>query len=124
MRSSHTLETLLVTRGILPPGILLLKRVAAIGGDQVCRSRGVVFINGEPVAEALERDREGRPLPFWEGCFTLFEGQIFLIQPPPLSFDSRYFGPVNECDVVGVAQPLWTWNPAEWDRRSAGRHQP
>jgi len=113
VRPSKTLETMLVTRGLLPPGIPLLKRVAAIGGDQVCRSGGVVSVNGETAAEVLERDLQGRPLPFWEGCLRLFDGQFFLIQPHPYSFDSRYFGPVSECDVVGIAQPLWTWNPAE-----------
>jgi type IV secretory pathway protease TraF len=23
----------------------------------------------------------------------------------------RYFGPVSKCDILGVARPLWTWNP-------------
>jgi type IV secretory pathway protease TraF len=41
----------------------------------------------------------------------LIDGEFFLLQPHPLSFDSRYFGPVLRCDVVGVARPLWTWNP-------------
>ena len=113
VRPSQTLETLLLRRGLLPPGVPLLKRVVAIGGDQVCRSAGIVLVNGEVAAEVLERDLQGRPLPFWEGCFRLFDGQFFLIQPHPYSFDSRYFGPVGECDVVGIAHPLWTWNPAE-----------
>jgi type IV secretory pathway protease TraF len=33
------------------------------------------------------------------------------LQPHPYSFDSRYFGLVLRCDVLGVARPLWTWNP-------------
>jgi conjugative transfer signal peptidase TraF len=111
IRPSETLQLLLSTHAFLPPGIPLLKRVSGIGGDRICRSAGVVFVNGEPIAEALERDQNGRSLPVWEGCFTLFEGQFFVVQPYPYSFDSRYFGPVSECQVIGVAHPIWTWNP-------------
>jgi conjugative transfer signal peptidase TraF len=113
IRPSKTLESLLVTHAVLPPGMPLLKRVAAIGGDRICRSAGVVFVNGEAVAEALERDRDGHPMPIWEGCFTLFEGQFFVVQLHPYSFDSRYFGPVSECQIIGIARPIWTWNADE-----------
>jgi conjugative transfer signal peptidase TraF len=113
IRLSKTLQSLLTQHAVLPPGIPLLKRVVAVSGDRVCRSRGLVLINGEAVAEALEQDRNGTPLPVWEGCSTLFAGQVFVVQPHPFSFDSRYFGPVNECQIIGVARPIWTWNPAE-----------
>jgi conjugative transfer signal peptidase TraF len=113
IRASKTLEHLLVTHTVLPPGIPLLKRVTALGGDRICRSAGVVFVNGEAVAEALERDRDGHPMPIWEGCFTLFDGQFFVVQPHPFSFDSRYFGPVSECQIIGIARPIWTWNADE-----------
>jgi conjugative transfer signal peptidase TraF len=109
IQPSKTLESLLVSQAFLPPGIPLLKRVAAVAGDRVCRSGGVVFVNGVAVAEALERARNGRPLPIWEGCLTLSEGQFFLIQPHYYSLDSRYFGPVNACQIIGVAHVIWTW---------------
>jgi hypothetical protein len=68
-------------------------------------------INGQVLAEVFDKDREGRPLPSWEGCIRLVDGEFFLLQPHPYSFDSRYFGPVMRCDILGVARPLWTWNP-------------
>jgi type IV secretory pathway protease TraF len=52
IRPSATLETLLATRGLLPPGVPLLKRVVAAAGDEICRSNGVVFVNGKVIAEA------------------------------------------------------------------------
>ena len=110
---SATLENLLSSHRLLPPGVPLLKRVVARGGDRICRSEGVIFVNGKTTAEALDQDAEGRPLPAWNGCLTLFSGQFFLLQPHPYSFDSRYFGPVSECEIIGVAHPLWTWNPSE-----------
>lgn len=105
---------MLVSRGILPPSVPLIKQIAAVGGDEVCRSKesgGVLSINGKVVAETFEKGRDGRSLPAWEGCMRLIDGEFFLLQPHPLSFDSRYFGPVMRCDVIGVARPLWTWNP-------------
>jgi conjugative transfer signal peptidase TraF len=107
------LELLIVARGILPPSVPLVKQVTAIGGDEVCRSNepsGTIAINGKAVAEVFDQDREGRRLPSWDGCIRLVEGEFFLLQPHPYSFDSRYFGPVSKCDIWGVARPLWTWN--------------
>lgn len=108
------LEALMAAHGILPAAVPLLKQIAAAGGDEVCRSRepaGVLAVNGRVVAEVLDRDREGRPLPSWDGCIRLVDGEFFLLQPHPHSFDSRYFGPVSRCDILGVARPIWTWNP-------------
>jgi conjugative transfer signal peptidase TraF len=108
------LELMILARGILPPSVPLVKQIAAIGGDEVCRSNmpvGSIAINGKVVAEVLDQDRDGRRLPSWDGCIHLIDGEFFLLQPHPYSFDSRYFGPVMRCDILGVARPLWTWNP-------------
>jgi conjugative transfer signal peptidase TraF len=107
-------ELMLVARGILPPSVPLLKQIAAVGGDEVCRSDepiGMITVNGKAVAETFEKDRDGRLLPAWKGCLKLVDGEFFLLQPHPFSFDSRYFGPVMRCDILGVARPVWTWNP-------------
>lgn len=107
------LELMILLRGILPPSVPLVKQVAAAGGDEVCRSDepgGTISISGKVVAETFDKDRDGRPLPAWSGCMRLVEGEFFVLQPHPYSFDSRYFGPVMSCDILGVARPLWTWN--------------
>ncbi|MEY9148701.1 S26 family signal peptidase [Bradyrhizobium elkanii] len=108
------IELMIIAHRILPTAVPLLKQIAAAGGDEVCRAKepvGTISINGKVVAEVLANDREGRPLPAWEGCMRLVEGEFFLLQPHPHSFDSRYFGPVLRCDILGVAHPIWTWNP-------------
>jgi type IV secretory pathway protease TraF len=107
---------MLIASGILPWSVPLVKQIAAIGGDEVCRSDepdGTISINGKVVAETFEKDRDGRLLPVWNGCMKLVEGEFFLLQPHPYSFDSRYFGPVLGCDILGTARPVWTWNPAK-----------
>jgi conjugative transfer signal peptidase TraF len=108
------IELLIIAHGILPTAVPLLKQIAAAGGDEVCRAKeplGTISINGKVIAEVLEKDEEGQPMPAWEGCMRLVEGEFFLLQPHPHSFDSRYFGPVLRSDILGVAHPLWTWNP-------------
>ncbi|WP_027582042.1 S26 family signal peptidase [Bradyrhizobium sp. Ai1a-2] len=113
-KPTAAIELLIVAHSILPSPVPLLKRVEGLGGDEVCRTKepiDAISINGKVVAEVLEKDKRGAPLPSWNGCMRLVEGEYFLLQPHPHSFDSRYFGPVLRCDILGVARPLWTWNP-------------
>jgi len=95
-------------RRYLPAGVPLIKRIAAMGGDDVCAFDGAIIINGEIAARLLERDHTGRPMPRWDECRTLTDDEIFLILPPTGSFDSRYFGPVPRAQIIGRLVPLWT----------------
>lgn len=102
--------TLVARRGYLPNGIPLLKRVGAMTSQRVCVGKHVVRIDGKVVADTRRADGRGRPLPVWSHCRRLHNGELFLLSATsPVSFDSRYFGPVSASDVIGVAQPLWTW---------------
>ncbi|MFN1165619.1 S26 family signal peptidase [Pseudomonas aeruginosa] len=95
-------------RGYLPAHIPLLKRVGAIAPQHVCIVAGQVRIDGVPAAAALPADRLGRPLPSWQHCRPLAEGELFLLSVTnPASFDSRYFGPVSASAVIGIAHPVW-----------------
>jgi type IV secretory pathway protease TraF len=59
---------------------------------------------------ARERDRRGRQLPTWQGCRTIHDGQVFLMNwDEPASLDGRYFGPISLSAIVGRAEPLWTF---------------
>lgn len=94
-------------RAYLPRGALLLKPVAAVGGDRVCRWRRSILINARLRAVAADSDRAGRPLPIWRGCRTLQPGDVFVLSPKPHSFDSRYFGVLTRADLAGRADRLW-----------------
>jgi conjugative transfer signal peptidase TraF len=99
---------LMAERGYLPLRVPMLKHVAAVAGQRVCRAGLAVSIDGERVAEARDRDRVGRPLPSWSGCRTLGAGEVFLLNPASAaSFDGRYFGPVPARGIVAVLTPLW-----------------
>jgi conjugative transfer signal peptidase TraF len=95
-------------RGYLPNHIPLLKRVGAVAPQHVCIVTGQVRIDGASVGKTLAADRLGRPLTSWSACRQLQPGELFLLSiTNPASFDSRYFGPVNVSDVIGIAHPLW-----------------
>ena len=100
------LAGMLATHDILPPGVPLLKTVAALTDDNVCRNGSDISINGMVVAKILNLDAKGRVLSGWSDCRKLVRGELFLLQPHPRSFDSRYFGPALSCDVIGVARPI------------------
>ncbi|WP_425409316.1 conjugative transfer signal peptidase TraF [Hyphococcus sp.] len=94
-------------RGYLPENLPVLKSIYGIEGDRICIENGTVFINGRRVVDVLESDSYGRQMPIHEGCFQLQAGEFFLLSTQiPNSFDSRYFGPVGEDRILGVATPL------------------
>ncbi|HVT25486.1 MAG TPA: S26 family signal peptidase [Rhizomicrobium sp.] len=97
-------------RGYLPMRVPLVKRIAAVAGDDVCARGNAIFIDGRFAAARLAADREGRPLPSWSGCRTLRSGDVFLLMPDArASFDGRYFGPTTISDIAGTLEPLWTY---------------
>jgi conjugative transfer signal peptidase TraF len=94
-------------RGYLPLDVPLLKRVGAVAPQNVCIESGRVRIDGVTVAHVLLIDALARPLPSWTHCRQLAEGELFLLGTTnPASFDSRYFGPIDRANVIGVAHRL------------------
>ena len=111
VRPPADLVWFLAEGGYLPRGVPLLKHVAALGGQRVCRIGFAVSVDGVPFGDALARDRRRRPLPSWQGCVVLTDAQVFLMNPDrPDSLDGRYFGPLDRSTIVGRAEPLWTDN--------------
>ncbi|WP_336810138.1 conjugative transfer signal peptidase TraF [Bosea sp. MMO-172] len=109
----RALAGFMVRRGYIGHGVPLLKHVAALPGQRVCRQDHSVTVDGLRLGDALESDRLGRPLPIWKGCRTLAVGEIFLMNAAVRdSFDGRYFGPVQARSVIGIATPLLTQEAA------------
>lgn len=103
------LATFLAERGYLPRGVPLMKRVAGVAGQRVCRTGRMISVDGTDMAEALDRDRLGRALPSWQGCRLIAVGEIFLMNWQVRdSLDGRYFGPVSTDTIIGRATPLYT----------------
>ena len=100
-------RTYLKTLG-MPARVLLIKRVAARGGDRVCRDHERVRTLSRTV-RALDRDRRGALMPRWSGCRRLEADELFLLGDTGTSFDSRYFGPVRQAAITGVYREVVTW---------------
>ncbi len=103
------LATFLADGRYLPNGVPLIKHIAALQGQTVCRNGTAVTVDGRVVAEARKRDHAGHQLPFWSGCRNIAPGEVFLLNASePASLDGRYFGPLPASSIVGRAVPLWT----------------
>ncbi len=108
-RPPEPLAKWLDERRYLPMGAPLIKRVAGLPGQKICRDDLEISVDGIVMAQALENDHLDQPLPVWRGCFVLLPGEIFLlIWDEPASLDGRYFGGLPVEAVVGRAAPLWT----------------
>jgi conjugative transfer signal peptidase TraF len=92
----------------------LLKPVAAVAGDRVSGTEEGVSINGCLIAnsKSLGRDGSGRTLPSPVASnLVVDKGEVWVISSyNPLSFDSRYFGPVPISSIVGLARPLFVFD--------------
>jgi type IV secretory pathway protease TraF len=87
----------------------MVKQVAALQGDTVCRFGMAIVLNGVQAAQALPKDHAGRNLPRWSGCKRLGGAEYFLLMTAaPRSFDSRYFGPVAASNIIEALEPVWT----------------
>jgi conjugative transfer signal peptidase TraF len=89
--------------------VLFLKPLAAGPGDHVCVTDDHLEINRRNIAPVHMVSSDGTPLPRWNGCREMADGEWFAYAPrTPNSMDSRYYGPVMETDIVGVFRPVWT----------------
>jgi conjugative transfer signal peptidase TraF len=112
------IASFLADGGYLPRDTPLLKRVLGLPGQTVCRFGVLISVDGVAMGTALQRDRIDRPLPDWQGCRIVADGEIFLMNwDVPDSLDGRYFGPIPASAVIGRAVPLWT------DEDSHGRFE-
>ena len=104
------LATFLDLNGYLPIGVPMLKRVLALPGQGVCRTGLTISVDDVAVGEAKDHDRRGRPLPKWQGCRVVGDGELFLMNwQSDDSLDGRYFGCLPAYSVIGRAMPVWTW---------------
>lgn len=85
----------------------LLKQIAGVSGDEICRLDGDILVNGDVHGYAKSFDSQGLRLPIWKGCRVVSDDEIFLMNPHPDSLDGRYFGATRLSDLDGVAALVW-----------------
>lgn len=107
------IRRLVLERGWLKPESYLIKPLAAINGDNVWITCGQVFVNGKSFGTIKKQDRQGLPLPSLVFNDTLSPGKIAVLQCSDDSFDARYFGPIDERQIIGRAVPIWVFYETE-----------
>lgn len=91
----------------------MMKRVLAAKDDAVIIADDGVRVNGNllPLSAVLKADKGGRPLPRYQAnSYTLGAYELLLMgDVNPISFDGRYFGPINRAQIKTVIFPVFTW---------------
>ncbi|MBN8955814.1 MAG: conjugative transfer signal peptidase TraF [Rhizobiales bacterium] len=109
--------TLGLTRGYLRPGLCpggagpLIKTVAALPRAHV-EVGWTVTIDGGPLGNSRVSpvDAEGRALAAYAGGIVP-PGHLYLHSDYAGSYDSRYFGPLPDTGLLGLARPVATFDP-------------
>ncbi|MBY2973115.1 conjugative transfer signal peptidase TraF [Rhizobium leguminosarum] len=89
----------------------LIKTVAALARQRVEIGDQVV-IDGRPIKESSVRTKDGKGrvlVPYAGGIVP--PGYLFLHSSFEGSYDSRYFGPVPDAGILGLARPVFTLDP-------------
>lgn len=98
--------------GLCPSGVApLIKTVAALPG-QCVDITDHVLVDGRqvPASSVWRRDGEGRAINPDPGG-VVPPHHLFLHSPLASSYDSRYFGPVPDSGLLGLARPVFTFDP-------------
>lgn len=99
-------------RGLCPNGFApLIKTVAALPGQRVDITDHVL-VDGRlvPASSVRGRDGEGRMLSPDPGG-VVPPHYLFLHSSFASSYDSRYFGPAPDSGLLGLARPVFTFDP-------------
>lgn len=91
----------------LPDDGLMLKYVFAVPGDYVYQNKGWIYINHHRIAPIYREYKPGKKLPNNRFCGKLTKHQYLLMSNKvKRSFDGRYFGPIWDKKIIGVAKHL------------------
>lgn len=82
------------------------KLVMCEGGDEL-RTIGLdYYCNGKYLGTAKTTDKNGNPVDHFQYNGKIPKGNFFVMGTHPRSYDSRYWGFVNENEIQGVA--IWS----------------
>lgn len=81
----------------VPQNSLLIKKASALPGDTYTVTQEAVYVQGTmyPVYPSDQLPHNLSP-----GTHTVPEHTVFFLNDPPLSLDSRYFGPVPQDHII------------------------
>lgn len=84
-----------------------MKAIGAGPAEHVCVHGREVWRNGIFLTTRPLIDRY--PALAQDACWTVGQGEVFVMGRHPYSYDSRYFGPIAVTDIHATCEALWTW---------------
>jgi type IV secretory pathway protease TraF len=93
------------------PDDLLMKKIVAVGGDEVTEVAGRLSVNGRPLPNAASKRQRAvgaLALPSIELPQRLKEGEVWLSSDHERGIDSRYFGAVARSSIACKVEAAWT----------------
>jgi conjugative transfer signal peptidase TraF len=90
----------------------MMKKVAATEGDLISINDEGVYVNKKcvPNSKPIAVDENNRSLPHYRmSNYRLKKSEALLLGETPISFDARYFGPIDISNVQSVIRPLFIW---------------
>lgn len=91
-------------------GTRWIKKLVGVPGDHIKVSREGVAVNDRYYANDMNQLLMAMKLPNGDEFyreFDLSEGQYFMIGETPLSYDSRFWGPISTDDMTGNAYAIF-----------------
>jgi type IV secretory pathway protease TraF len=81
-----------------------LKKIAGMPGDVVTVTPRGAYINGRPILNSAPMMTRHYPY----GTYVLGPSDLWVVGKDPMSYDSRYFGPIPMSLINAIAEPLIT----------------
>lgn len=98
----------LIKQGWLPQQGYMMKYVIGVPGDHACNQHGVIKLNNKLLGPVKQFSPQ-KHIRLWSRSFCgVIRPHHYLLMHPHKkhSYDGRYFGPVAQKHIVGVAYPL------------------
>lgn len=94
---------------VLPDGTIIVKRVAGVVGDRIRIESGVVYVNDVERAHFSPNTLRAlkKPADAFDRTYVLGPGELLVLGDSPISYDSRYWGPISATQVMGRAWGVW-----------------
>ncbi len=88
-------------------GILVIKQIAGIPGDELWVKDDVFYVNGRRIGPLDLLAKLQKPSGYFDRRVVVPDGQYLFIGTLPRAYDGRYWGFVLYQDIVASVRPLW-----------------
>ena len=88
-------------------GILVIKQIAGIPGDELWVKDDVFYVNGRRIGPLDLLAKLQKPSGYFDRRVVVPDGQYLFIGTLPRAYDGRYWGFVPYQDIVAIVRPLW-----------------